>query len=279
VNTHANLTPISAAKSNLHTHTAYCDGKGEPEEFVKKAISLGFERLGFSSHAPLPFPNDWTLKRETLPLYIREINRLKQIYGNRIEILAGLEVDYIPGLIGPSSFKDIKNSNGESLDFDYILGSVHFLPVKTHPQKYLEIDFNPGQMKMIIDEGYGGDSRAMIRAYYGLVREMLTIDPPTILGHLDLVKKFNRGNVFFNENDSFYHDEIEKTLDVLKKTSTILEVNTAPIYRGYDTEPYPSNVILKMCREYNIPVVLNSDAHSPDVLDGGYAEALRILQE
>jgi len=271
---HKKLKHIRVGKSNLHTHTNFCDGKGEPEEFVQKAIEKGFEMIGFSSHAFLPVPTDWTIKEIDFPLYIAEINRLKKAYSNRIEILSGLEVDYIPGIHGPSCFRSIDKAK-----LDYIIGSVHFIPVKNHPRKYLEIDFNPVQMKQIIDEGYGGDSREMIRMYYGLVREMLLNDPPDILGHLDLVKKFNGENIFFDELESYYCEEIEKTLAVLSKTPTILEVNTAPIYRGLDDEPYPSKPFLKMCRGYSIPIVLNSDAHFPDALDGGYAEASLILHE
>jgi histidinol-phosphatase (PHP family) len=276
-------TRLAEWKSNFHTHSIFCDGKAKPEAFITKAIELGFDCIGFSSHAPLPFHRDWTLKSDRLSSYIREIARLKEVYRDRIEILAGLEVDFIPGIQSPSDFCDE--------ELDYIIGSVHFLPVKPGAREmtrkdctewednYLEIDYNPEQLKRVIEGGYGGDVRAMIHTYYSSIRDMLTSNPPTILGHMDVVKKYNKGNTLFNPNDTYYLDEIEQTLDVLRHTSTILEVNTASIYLGYDAEPYPSSQILRKCREYDIPLMLDSDAHSPEALGRGYPEAIRILQE
>ena len=38
-------------KSNLHTHTTFCDGKNTPEDVVKEAMERGFDIIGFSAHA------------------------------------------------------------------------------------------------------------------------------------------------------------------------------------------------------------------------------------
>ena len=83
---------------NLHTHTDFCDGKGSPEDFVKKAISLGFKYLGFSAHAPLPFRCDWSLSAERLDVYCDEISHLKAHYQKKIRILHGFEIDYLEGM-------------------------------------------------------------------------------------------------------------------------------------------------------------------------------------
>jgi len=47
--------------SNYHTHTKYCDGKGEIEQYVLAAINAGIKYLGFSSHSPLPLPSRWSM--------------------------------------------------------------------------------------------------------------------------------------------------------------------------------------------------------------------------
>lgn len=57
-----------------------------------------------------------------------------------------------------------------------------------------------------------------------------------------------------------------------------MEINTGGISRGYTAEMYPSEWILKLIREMDIPVVLNSDAHHPDWIDSYYSEALKILK-
>lgn len=65
------------------------------EEFVRHAIDAGFTAYGVSSHAPLPFPAIWTLAQEQLPEYLTELDRLKVKYADRIELYAGLEIDYL----------------------------------------------------------------------------------------------------------------------------------------------------------------------------------------
>ncbi len=253
-------------KNNYHIHTTYCDGVEKPGLFVQKAVDMGFEHIGFSSHAPVPFATGWNMTPGELDIYVEEIKGLREKYSHQIEILIGLEVDYIPGFQGPSTFK------GKGLD--YTIGSVHYLFIEG---KYRELDYNPEQFEFIAKNGFGGDIPAMITAYFSSVRGMLINDPPTILGHVDLVKKFNRQHKFFDENAHWYLLEVEKTAEVLSRTRTILEVNTAPVYRDLGDEPYPSTPLLKIFRKYNIPIVLNSDAHSPDCLAGAYPEGLQMI--
>src|SRR5258708_16429339 len=90
--------------SNFHTHSTYCDGKAS----LKDIVEVGRGRvqcLGFSSHASVPFDCSWTMKRDAVDLYISEINSLKKL-NPEIEIYAGVEVDFIPGVTGPRHFPD-----------------------------------------------------------------------------------------------------------------------------------------------------------------------------
>ena len=48
-------------RTNFHTHTNYCDGKHSVEEIVRDAVLQNISQLGFSSHAPLPLPTQWSL--------------------------------------------------------------------------------------------------------------------------------------------------------------------------------------------------------------------------
>ena len=81
------MNPILA---NYHTHNHFCDGKEAPEEYVKKAISLGFKALGFSSHAPVLFENDYSILPEKLGDYCTEIERLKKVYSEKIDLFLAL---------------------------------------------------------------------------------------------------------------------------------------------------------------------------------------------
>lgn len=107
--------------ANYHTHSAFCDGEMMPEDYVLAAVRKGFSAIGFTSHAPVPFCTDWTMKPENLDKYIENINDLKKKYKNQIQIYTGLETDFYPGSA------DFRNHPG----VDFTIGSVHFI----HDQK------------------------------------------------------------------------------------------------------------------------------------------------
>ena len=86
--------------SNCHTHTLFCDGKASAEEMIQAAIGEGFVSLGFSGHSPLPYENDWAMKEEDLPLYLKTLADLGEKYQDKIEIVSGIEQLDQQGKIG-----------------------------------------------------------------------------------------------------------------------------------------------------------------------------------
>lgn len=256
---------------NYHMHNHYCDGKGEPEDYVKKAIQLGFKAIGFSSHAPVAIKNDWTMKQENLDKYLEEILSLKEEYKEKIDICLGLEIDYIKGIMGPG------DEIYKSIPLEYSIGSVHFMPIKDSG-KYLTVDYSEEELRTIIDDGYDGDAYKFVEAYYTFIREMASSSKPNIIGHLDLIKKFNKDNLFFREDDERYVNQIEKTLQVIKENNLIVEVNTGGVTRGYIKEFYPSQWIVSRCKELNIPMNISSDAHIVDNIDGCFEAAAEQLR-
>ena len=95
-------------KANYHTHTVLCDGKNTAEEMVQRALDLGFKYLGFSGHMDPGVHMDW-------PTYVAEVRRLQGLYGERLDILMGVELDIV---YDPSCCPEA----------EYVIGSTHFLP-------------------------------------------------------------------------------------------------------------------------------------------------------
>jgi histidinol-phosphatase (PHP family) len=106
---------------------------------------------------------------------------------------------------------------------------------------------------------------------------MLEEQCPEILGHLDKIKIHNRKEFFFDETEDWYKKEINKTLKVLAKSGSILEVNTRGIYKKKSIETYPSPWILKKALTLKIPVMINSDAHHPQEVSKQFAETAQML--
>ncbi len=236
--------------SNFHTHAHYCDGNGSMIEYLETCRNEGVRHIGFSSHAPLPFPCKWSMKAEALPRYLEEIRSAKKDFPD-VEVYTALEVDYIPGVIAPSDFAN---------HLDYTVGSIHF--VKSFGDHHWEID----NTQDVFDEGlakiFDNNIQAALSAYYRLTREMLEVSPPDVLGHLDKIK-INSLDTYFSEDEAWYQSEIEKTLDVIAKTNTTVEVNTRGLYKKKSATTYPSPWILERLRDMRVPVTICSDAHHP----------------
>lgn len=239
-----------------------------PEDYVLSAVKKGFTSIGFTSHAPVLFETDWTMKPTNLPIYIDLINSLKGKYKNEIQIYTGLETDYYPGC------KDYRDYPG----VDYTIGAIHFIYDEKN-RKYMALDGSIDEFIETLDITFNGDIQALVEVYYDLLREMLKTHTPDILAHLDVIKKNNINNQFFIETDSWYRKQVEELLKIIKKNNVIVEVNTGGISRGYTTDVYPSSWILRLMKQMDIPLVLNSDAHHPDWIDTYYNNALDIIKK
>lgn len=254
--------------TNYHTHCYFCDGQQEPEAFIQAALAKGFQAIGFSSHAPVPFDCDWTMPADQAQQYFATINALKTKYQNQIEVYQGLEIDY---------FSNNTHNLFNQYQFDYCIGSIHFI-ADFERQQYLSIDGGKADFEQTLSY-FQGKIQSFVTEYYRLVREMVTVVRPTIIGHFDIIKKNNQNEQFFSEQEKWYQRIVNETLKVVANSGCILEVNTGGILRGYLSDPYPSPWILRECSKLKIPIVLNSDAHSPDKIDGWFNEAKALLRD
>ena len=262
---------MNKLNKNYHTHSIFCDGKGLPEEYVNKAIELGFTSLGFSSHAPVPFKNDWSLVEEKVMDYKNEIIRLKNKYKDKIEIKLGLEIDYIPDVT--TSFENRRND----LELDYVIGSVHLVKSENNGELWF-IDGPEEGYKKGMENLFSSPQKA-VEAYFNQINEMIIKERPNIVGHFDKVRMYNHDSLYFEENSDWYRDLINNTLNVFKQHNTIVEINTRGIYRKKLKDFFPQTWIIKECIKKEINLIVNSDAHSPNELNGYFDETYNMLKE
>ena len=99
-----------------------------------------------------------------------------------------------------------------------------------------------------------------------------------IIGHFDLITKFNEGNRFFDEDNPRYISACNDALDSLLETGKPFEINTGAVSRGWRKSPYPSAKILEYIASHNGSVILSSDSHSKDTLMYKFAECEELAQ-
>ncbi len=245
--------------SDYHVHTnASGDAKGEMELFVERAIDLGFSEIGFSEHltmdlfggidpAPMMNPEKWI----DYEVNLRDIG---EKYHKRIAVKFGIEADYVPGK------EDVLRQFLACRDFDYAIGAVHFLGD-------WPVDFSgddPVWKARPINEIYDDYFRTLLA---GIESGLFDI-----IAHADLVKKFG------HRPDMNMREWYEKIAQACVKTGTVVEVNSAGLRKPVG-EIYPAPDCLKICFEKNVPIVINSDAHCPEQLGSGRAQAVKVARK
>lgn len=250
---------MSKFKTNCHTHTDYCDGKNTAREMIEGAIEEGFSALGFSGHIPMNFESGWAMTDENLEKYYSEINSLKKEYADKIDILCGIELD---------ADYELK----KDYSFDYILSSVHQIHGK---KRIYAIDYTAEELSECVNEEYGGDWNKMADEYFENLAKLVVRERTDVVGHYDLITKFNKNFCLFDENNPEYQKSALRWIDYIidNKPDIIFEVNTGAMYRCGNDTPYPASFILKRIGERGARVTVTSDAHCTQALDFEFVRA------
>jgi histidinol-phosphatase (PHP family) len=258
--------------ANYHCHSRLDDGQGELADYAVAAVAKGFATLGYSGHAPVPFEAGWTMAPEILPEYVDTVRRLKREYDGQLEILLGLEVDFIPGLLS------VRSAHIRNIPLDFGIGSVHFLG-RLEDGTWWTADGAREELERGLAENFDGDVRAAVERFYSLTLQMAQESPPDMIGHFDVVKKNNQDGRYFSEDAPWYRRAVRGALDAISRAGSILEVNTGGVVRGTSGVLYPSEWILAEALRRGIPVTVNADAHRPEHIDGYFRESFALLKE
>lgn len=250
---------------NLHTHTVFGDGKHTAEEMVLGALRAGCASLGFSEHSPFPPAGEHdgcSLLPERVGDYRREILGLREKYRGQIEIFLGLE-------------QDIDSLPPEE-PYDYLIGSVHDL--RSGGGAWLPVDWSAEKLLEFAKTYYGGDCLSMAEAYYRLEAEIAVRTGCQIVGHFDLITKFNEGGRLFDESAPRYRRAALEALDALLERDVIFEINTGAMSRGYRTAPYPAPFLLEAIRQRGGRICITSDTHSADTIVHAFPQAAALAE-
>lgn len=244
---------------NFHTHTTFSDGKNTPEEVLQTALSFGFLSIGFSDHGFTPYDTRYCMKDEDG--YVAEIHRLKEKYKGKIEVYLGVEED--------------SRAQVDRSKFDYIIGSCHYI---TAGDRTLVLDSNYDYFSKCL-AACGGDELALAKAYYEPFVQYILQRRPDVIGHFDLLTKFDE-----KEKDRFLSSETYWRLaqfytQEALRAGSIFEVNTGLITRGYRTMPCPHEKLLSIIKTGGGKVTLSSDSHAAETLEKNFEQAKQILQD
>ena len=239
--------------TDLHTHTTYCDGAASPGEMAAAALQKGLTCLGFSGHSHTWFDESYCMSPAGTDAYIREIRGLQREYAPRLRILCGVEQDYW--------------SNEPTHRYDYVIGSVHYLKLG---DEYRPVDESPEISAETTERYFGGDWYAMAEAYFDTVAHVVRKTGCDIIGHFDLIAKFNEKQPAFDETHPRYTAAWQRALDALLPSGRPFEINTGAISRHWRSQPYPRREMIEYILSRGGRMILSSDSHGPDTLCFGF---------
>lgn len=242
---------------DYHTHTSLCKhAEGELEEYIRHAVGIGLDEIGCSEHSPMP--NEFDIEhRMTIEqfdtLYAPAVGEMIEKYRGTIRVRRGVEADFYPGT------EEWVAGFIRQREFDYVIGSVHFLgewgfdsAVFVH--RYEERN---------IDEAY--------EQYFEAIRKSAKCGLFDIIGHCDLVKKFG------HRSTKDMTEPIRETMRTIKEHGLCIEINTSGLRKPVN-EVYPSQAILAIANEFNIPLTLGSDAHHPSDVGRDFDLAVELIE-
>lgn len=234
---------------DFHVHSNFSDGKSTPEEIVQAALAQGMTRLGISDHSYTSFDLCCCVPKERLAERRQVMEEMKEKYRDRIALYCGIEQDLF--------------SDAPAEGYDYVIGSAHYLLLDGG---YYSVDDTPEALTETVKRQFGGDPYALIEEYYrteALVAERTDCD---LIGHFDLISKFNEKRPWFDPAHPRYVAAWQAAADALLPTLKPFELNTGAISRGWRRSAYPAPDILAYLRDRGARFILSSDSHSAETL-------------
>jgi histidinol-phosphatase (PHP family) len=263
---------------SYHNHPGYCDGSGSVEAYVAAAREAGLAAVGVSSHAPVPFPCEWTMTLERFGQYVADVRAAQERWRGRFPVWLGVELDYLDPAVVPEGLV-FQRERVLAAGIEYAVVSLHFVGRDPEGRPWA-VDESAESFARQVDVVYRGDVRRLVEEYYGtlerLARWARTLPFPVVVGHLDKVKQWNAGERYFAESADWYREAVERALAAIRAAGVPIEVNTSGLRRPIGA-PYPGEWVLRRCREQAIPVTIGADAHRPEDVAAGFSEARALL--
>lgn len=226
------------------------------ERYLEAAREAGIEELGVSEHVHRfrealeiwdhPFWQENA--RDDLDAYCRFVRDTPLRLGIEMDFVAGRE-DRIAGVL-------------DAHDFDYVVGSVHFL-------RDGAVDHDVWDVWDTI-----GDPDRVWRLYFDALAEAIRTGLYDIAAHPDLVKLWGAARPGPSRDPRFYY---EPAVEAIADVGIAVEVSTAGWRKPVD-ELYPADAFAEMCIDAGASFALSSDAHVPEDVGHGYERAVETMR-
>ncbi len=252
----------------FHSHTEFCDGRAQMEAFAREALRRGFTHYGFSPHSPIPFHSPCNMLTDKVPEYLAEVERIRNDYGDRCHFYAGMEIDFLGPEWGPAS------EYFRTLPLDYRIGSVHF--IRSQDGQWVDIDgrYESFRRKMPL---FHDDLDYVVDEFFRQSHAMIDAGGFDMIGHFDKVAHNASHHSPGLEDTSRYRRLLDDLIDHIIASGLTVEINTKA-YADHRGRLFPSIHAIRRLKQAGVPMVVNSDAHVPALIDASRQIAFDLLE-
>ena len=244
------------------------------EDLIISYIENGFKNVGITEHMPavndeLMYPDEKQLGYTAYQIhkkfkgYVFEFKRLQKKYSDKINLYLSMETEWVSGAV------EVVDKLKKTYDFDYLVGSVHHVAD-------MPIDFSKEYFVAAVNAF--GNIEELYKAYYDDQFDMINSLKPEIVGHIDLIRKFDE-----NYRDKFENKEIWerilRNLELIKNLDLTMDINFRPLYSKIANEPYPSEKILEKISKMQIKCIFGDDSHSSEQVGKGFEDFKKIVKK
>lgn len=246
---------------DYHHHSeSSVDSETPMSTICRVAVARGITEIAFTEHMDF-IPEEANSDYFNYDRYMTALDAARREFSDDLIVLAGIEIDYCP------DFEDEIAQWLRGKEFDFVIGSVHYIRNKGNISEPRSIDFFRNHT---IDEVYD--------PYFELVQQSAETGMWDALGHLDLVKRYGV-NHYGPFDVAPFSDRIDAILTTIIRNGIALEVNTSGL-RQAPKDLYPAPAILRRYRELGgARLTVGSDSHSDKHTGEGIAEAYATLME
>ncbi len=239
--------------ANYHAHTPRCKhAQGTEREYIEAAIKAGIKVFGFSDHGPVPYEDGFVsgirMDMSEGKDYVATIRALGEEYKDRIQVLVGFEIEYLP------EYFEEQLQSYEEWGYDYLIMGQHFV----FHEKIGPYTANPTW------------DYDLLKAYVDRVIEGAKTGKFLYIAHPDIIN--------YQGSEELYRQELTRLCHVMKELSIPLEINFLGLREGRN---YPAERLLEIAGEVGNDIIFGIDAHRTEVIGDrkDYEMAMELVKK
>lgn len=241
---------------DLHVHTHYSADCTVPmAASCEAAIAAGITEIAFTDHVEHE-PSDASFGYYRFGEYRRELERVRERYGDQLTVLAGAEVDFNTGIA--ESVEAFLSAH----EFDFVIGSVHYAEGG-------QLIFPEYFIHRSLDD--------VFLPYFEQVHAAVETGWFDTIGHLDLPKRYAPQTRELYD-PTRYRTSLGPVFRALIDRRVSFEINTSGLRQPPRASMPGPRIVQWYVEAGGELITIGSDSHVPETIGAGMSTTLDMLE-